>query len=234
MNILRKSRKSNKKYKFKKFVLLIFTLIMTTFAWFAYSKILEPILKIHIASWNIEYYIKDEKKTNPIGIEFQTLYPTMPEQTVTIDIKNNGEKMVDIDYKIKNITIAGIEFELIKEGEPNTTDKYIVLVPSTLTTDKTTGKQIYTNKIINDILKIPFTVEIEHSSQVDAVTVDQTGKKAPGEGYLKVKVNWLGNNNELDSEWGYLVGEYFANNPDKTSAMSISLSIETYQTNPNL
>ena len=34
-NILRKHRKSNEKNKFKKFLLVIFTLIMTTFAWFA-------------------------------------------------------------------------------------------------------------------------------------------------------------------------------------------------------
>lgn len=61
MNILRKSRKSKNKKKLNKFVILIFSLVMTTFAWFAYTKILEPTLKMHILSWNIEYSIAGEK-----------------------------------------------------------------------------------------------------------------------------------------------------------------------------
>lgn len=234
MNILRKSRKSKNKKKLNKFVILIFSLVMTTFAWFAYTKILEPTLKMHILSWNIEYSIAGEKKSNPIGIEVSTLYPAMPEQTVTIDIKNKGETLVDIDYEVEAVTIAGITFELVKEGKTRTTDNYIVLAPSVLTTDETTGEKIYKNAITNDISKFPFTVEIEHSSQVPAVTQDESGKKIPGTGYLKVTVNWLGDNDKLDSEWGYLVGEYLANNPTATSVISIVLSVETYQTDPSI
>lgn len=234
MNILRKSRKSKNKKKLNKFVILIFSLVMTTFAWFAYTKILEPTLKMHILSWNIEYSIAGEKKSNPIGIEVSTLYPAMPEQTVTIDIKNKGETLVDIDYEVEAVTIAGITFELVKEGKTRTTDNYIVLAPSVLTTDETTGEKIYKNAITNDISKFPFTVEIEHSSQVPAVTQDESGKKIPGIGYLKVTVNWMGDNDKLDSEWGYLVGEYLANNPTATSVISIVLSVETYQTDPSI
>lgn len=234
MNILRKSRKSKNKKKLNKFVILIFSLVMTTFAWFAYTKILEPTLKMHILSWNIEYSIAGQKKSNPIGIEVSTLYPAMPEQTVTIDIKNKGETLVDIDYEVEAVTIGGITFELVKEGKTRTTDNYIVLAPSVLTTDETTGEKIYKNAITNDISKFPFTVEIEHSSQVPAVTQDESGKKIPGIGYLKVTVNWMGDNDKLDSEWGYLVGEYLANNPTATSVMSIVLSVETYQTDPSI
>ena len=45
-NILRQHRKSKGKKKAKKYILFIFTLIMTTFAWFAYSKVLEYIASI--------------------------------------------------------------------------------------------------------------------------------------------------------------------------------------------
>lgn len=229
MNILRKSRKSKKKLKLNKLLIIIFTLVMTTFAWFAYTKILNPTFNIHVASWDMEYYIGTEKKTNPISIDVDTLYPTMPEQTVTIDIINNGETLVDIEYEIKSITIAGITFELIKEGETNTTENYIVLTQSELATNETTGEEIYKNTIINDITKIPFTIDIEHSSQVEAVTQDASGEDIPGTGYLKVMVNWVGDNDLLDSEWGYKVGEYLMNNPTATSAMSIELSINSYQ-----
>lgn len=230
MNILRKRRKSKNKLKLNKFMIVIFSLVMTTFAWFAYTKILEPTLKIHISSWNIEYSIAGQKKSNPIGIEFSTLYPTMPEQTVTIDIKNKGETLVDIDYEVKAVTIAGITFELVEEGKTNTTDNYIVISPSVLTTDPNTGEKIYKNAITNDISKLPFTVEVEHSSQIAAATTNAAGQKTLGTGYLKVTVNWMGDNDILDSKWGYLAGEYLTNNPTATSAMSIILSVETYQT----
>ena len=62
MNILRKSRKSTIKLDKRKVVLLIFTLIMTTFAWITYSKILLPNLKLHINSWNISIYVDNNKK----------------------------------------------------------------------------------------------------------------------------------------------------------------------------
>lgn len=233
MNILRKRRKSKNKIKLNKFMIVIFSLVMTTFAWFTYTKILDATLKMHVSSWDIEYYIGTEKKTNPIGIEIQNLYPTMPEQDVTVDIKNNGETLVDIEYEVKSISIAGVTYEVVREGATNKTDNYIFLAPPVLTTDEATGEEIYKDVIINDITRFPFTVEVEHSSQISAVTKDESGKKVPGIGYLKITVNWIGDNDELDSEWGYKVGDYLINNPTATSAMSIVLSIETYQTDPN-
>ena len=87
MNILRKHRKSKKKNKLKKYILFIFSLIMTTFAWFTYSKVLNTHLDMHVAAWDMEYYIGDEKKENPIGVDIEVLYPQMPEQVIKIDIK---------------------------------------------------------------------------------------------------------------------------------------------------
>lgn len=235
MNVLRWKRKSKKKIKLRTLILFIFSLIMTTFAWFAYSKVLNTTLNIHMASWDMEYFIGADEKTNPISVEIPTLYPTMEEQSVTIDIKNNGEKLVDIAYQVQSVTIAGISFEILQQGEANTTEKYIVLAPPVLetitTTDEatqeTTTESIYKGVITSDITKFPFTIDVEHSSQVEAK--DTNGS---GEGYLTITVNWVGDNNDLDSEWGYIVGDYFINNPDATSAMSIVLSIDSYQADP--
>lgn len=235
MNILRWKRKSKKKIKLRTLIFFIFSLIMTTFAWFAYSKVLNTTLNIHMASWDMEYFIGAEEKTNPISVEIPTLYPTMEEQSVTIDIKNNGEKLVDIAYQVQSVTIAGISFEILQQGETNTTENYIVLAPPVLetitTTDEatqeTTTEQIYKGVITSDITKFPFTIDVEHSAQVEAK--DASGS---GEGYLTITVNWVGDNNDLDSEWGYIVGDYFINNPTATSAMSIVLSIDSYQADP--
>ena len=224
MNILRKHRKSNKKVSLKKYILVIFSLIMVTFAWFAYSKVLNTHLNLHIAAWDIEYYIGEEKQENPIGINFPTLYPQMPEQTVTIDILNNGEALVDLEYSIKSITIAGVTYELVKSGGEHTTENYIEIGSPTIETDSETGEAYASGKIIDDTTRFPFTLEIEHSLQV--LPKDKS--------YLTVKANWIGNNDELDSEWGYTVGKYFIDNSDATSAMSLTLSIDSYQANSEI
>ena len=220
MNILRWKRKSKNKIKFKTLILFIFSLIMTTFAWFAYSKVLNTTLNIHVASWDMEYYIGSDKQTNPIGISIDALYPTMTEKSVKIDIKNNGEKKVDIEYHVESVTIAGIPFELVQEGQTNETDHYISLTPSVLQTDGTTVKGVITN----DLTKFPFTIEVEHSAQV----------VSGGQGYLTITVNWIGDNDELDSEWGYIVGEYLKDKEPGTPAMTIELNIDSYQSDPTI
>ena len=225
-NLLRRHRKSNqnKKNKLRKYVLAIFALIMTTFAWVAYSKVLNTHLNIHVAAWDMEYYIGDEKKENPIGIEFPTLYPQMQEQTVTVDILNNGEALVDLSYSIQAITIAGVSYEVVQPGKQPTTANYINIEESTFEEDQTTGDTVYKGKIINDTKRFPFTLEIEHSAQV----------AAQERGYLKVIADWPGDNDELDTQWGYTVGKYFMDNPNVTSAMSITLSIDSYQANEEI
>lgn len=219
MNILRLHRKSKNKKKTNKYILFIFSLIMTTFAWFAYSKVLNTCLDIHVAAWDMEYYIQGEKKENPIGVDFATLYPQMPEQTITVDIKNNGEAIVELDYHIESITIIGVTYEIVTEQQTPTTSNFIRVGTPIPQENPQTGEYIATGKIINDTEKFPFTLELEHSLQV-----------LPKEqGYLTIKANWIGNNDELDSEWGYKVGKYFMDNPDATSAMSLSISIDSYQ-----
>ena len=223
-NLLRKHRKSNKKNRFQKYVLVIFALIMSTFAWLAYSKILNTHLNIHVAAWDMEYFIEGKKKENPIGIEFPTLYPQMPEQTVTVDILNNGEALVDLSYDVKAISIAGVTYELVRTGEQPTTENYINIADPVTATNQETGEEISKGEIINDITKFPFTLTIEHSLQVASKDT----------AYLKVTANWLGDNDDLDSQWGYIVGKYFMDNPDATSAISITLSIDSYQANDEI
>ena len=238
MNILRWRRKSKKKIKFKTIVLFVFSLIMTTFAWFAYSKILNPTLNIHMASWDIQYFINNVEKYNPVGIEIPTLYPSMPEQVVKIDIINNGERLVDIDYYLQSVKILGETYTLIQEGSeiPEGTEKYLIITPTTLettsTTDPATGDITITKTVkgavTNDIKKLPFTIEIEHSAEIDPVSVDAGGNEVSGEGYLKVIANWIGDNHEADSEWGYRVNEYLTTT-GATSAITIDLVIDSYQ-----
>jgi len=201
---------------------------MTTFAWVAYSKVLEPTLNLHISSWDMQYKIAGELWDEDVPIGISTLYPAMAEQTVTIDIFNNGERTVDIDYYLQSISIAGVDYELVQEGNTNTTDDYIVYTQSYLETDPTTSKKIVRGAVTNDITQFPFTIEIEHSAEIEPKTTDAGGNTTGGEGYLTVRVNWSGDDNDLDSRWGYIVGEYLAANPT-AAAISMNLAIDSYQ-----
>lgn len=219
MNLFRIHRKSKHKIKFKTIFLFIFSLIMTTFAWFAYSRVLDNTLKFHVAAWDMEYIINGISQTsNEIGIGIDGLYPTMDEKSVTIDIINNGEKTVEIDYRVNSIIIAGTTYTVYYEGQQNMTGDYIVMSPSIIETSSVEeeGITVITKKvkgaILSDVEKFPFTVDIEHSYEV---------QPEGGEGYLKVDVNWIGDNNKLDSEWGYISGT--------ESAMTIGLTIDSYQ-----
>lgn len=228
-NLLRRHRKSNQynqyqRNKFQKYVIIIFAFIMTTFAWLAYSKVLNSHLNMHVAAWDMEYYIGDEKKENPIGIEFPTLYPQMPEQTITVDILNNGEALVDLSYDIQAISIAGTSYEIVKQGNQPATTNYINIEEPTSEIEEATRKVILKGKIINDANKFPFILEIEHSAQVES----------KGRAYLKVTAKWPGDNDELDTKWGYVVGKYFNDNPNAKSAMSITLSVNSYQANEEI
>ena len=228
-NLLRKHRKAkqNQKNKFRKYLLVIFAFIMTTFAWFAYTKVLNTHLNIHIAAWNMEYYIGGERKENPIGIEFPTLYPQMPEQTVVVDILNKGEALVDLSYNIQAITIAGVQYEVVHEGKQPTTenpDNCIVISEPKLETNQETNKTISKGIIIDYTNRFPFVIKIEQSTQVES----------KGQAYLKVAAEWAGDNDELDSTWGYTVGKYFLDNPEAKSAMSITLSVNSYQANEEI
>ena len=122
MNILRKTRKSKFKLDKKKIILLIFTLIMTTFAWITYSKILLPNLQLHINSWNISIYVDNNKngvadddelvedKSSPITIQPFEVYPGMNLDVMDVIIKNNGETPSDIAYIISDISILGNQY----------------------------------------------------------------------------------------------------------------------------
>lgn len=220
MNLFRIHRKSKHKIKFKTVFLFIFSLIMTTFAWFAYSRVLNPTLNFHIASWDMEYSIEGREQSNEIAIQISDLYPTMPQRTVTIDIKNNGERTAEIDYRVDSVAIADREYDIIYEGQeiPAGTDEYIIMAPSVVESTSVVedGITIVTKTvkgaIIKDIERFPFTVDLEHSYEVEP---------DGGTGYLRVDVNWIGDDNILDSEWGYIVGE--------TSVMSLGLTIDAYQ-----
>ena len=219
MNILRKSRKSTIKLDKRKVVLLIFTLIMTTFAWITYSKILLPTLKLHINSWNISIYVDDNKngvaeegeladKTAPIVIQPFEVYPGMNKDVMDVIIKNNGETPSDIAYIISDIKFLGNTYSIQDDASA-----YRTTNPGAFCLQKNTYEDyggIVTYKLINEESMIPFEFIIEHTKVIDG----------GAEGYLKVKAVWdatldegateaqIDAKNEFDGKWGFDLTKY--------------------------
>lgn len=235
MNILRKSRKSLNRISKKRLLLVIFSLIMTSFAWIAYSKILSPSLDVHIASWNVKFFVDSNKnmvaedfeeqtasKDNPdatgrtVEVAINTLYPGMDEDIIDVIIRNDGEVPSGITYGINNITMLGQSYELgtdIVEHTPSFDDG------------------IKTYVFINELQKFPFKITIENTELV----------RNGAEGYLKVRVVWPlektgsqtdDTKNALDTTWGFNATEYV----EATGEAPIKFNLQIHATgsDPNV
>ena len=244
MNILRKNRKRVNKLNIKRYILLIFSLIMTTFAWFTFSKILNSGMIIHIDSWNLDFYIDEdgdgelevtEKKENPIEVSVSDLYPGMEEKVTHVVIKNTGETDSGMRHFTDNlkVVVLGNEYDVLDIApEEGVFDYILTPFPELLNPEAgETDVKIYQEKIINDPERFPFTIVIEYTDRV----------KAGEEGYLKIKVNWPayatyedGDDEEtkaekdaikdaLDAKWGFEAGDYA-----KTSSGDGAISLELY------
>lgn len=230
MNILRIRRKSNKKNAHKKFLLLVIFLIMTTFAWFTYYKALGSNFNFHIASWDVEYTINGVKQSTPLKVNAQSLYPGMEEQRIVIDVKNNGELDIDLNYSIASIKMIGKTYDII---DP---DQVIIGGEETAESENeqiTLGNRVSSNgitkqDIINEKLRFPFKITIE---SIEKMSAGQDG------GQIIITITWPDtdetnpNKDELDSKWGYEFAKYFTSieTEEEISAIEILIPIEASQ-----
>lgn len=247
MNLLRLKRKNKNKKKIglKRYVLLIFSLIMTSFAWFAFSKVLNTNFNMHMVSWDV-IFKKDGgviTDTESIDFAFTNLYPGSSDKIV-VDVENNGESAVEILYLIKNITILGKTYNVKQPGE-TIDENSIVPEKSTINNNKLVQNIINTNTKINNnyllenagegiivdsiYVQTPFTIKVE-----------KTEKLLEGEkGKFEISIDWpevdsgLANKDSIDSTWGYTFAQYFKycteNNIDVKSAISINVEIDAVQ-----
>lgn len=248
MNLLRRRRKRTKEKNKKKYLILLFSLVMTTFAWFTYSRVLNNNLNLHPLAWDISYEINGVKQDNPISVspEF-ALYPGMPDQQIYIDIKNNGEVNVDLNYIISSIKILGQEYEI--------TDPEVVIIESEESEDvpdvvmegqeegesfeltlgdRTVNDGIIYQKIIDISNKYPFTISVECSNGLEHEQIEG--------GYMKITISWpdevvdnaeteeneIEIKNQLDTKWGYEFAKYLSENPEG-NAIEIQIEVNATQ-----
>lgn len=219
MGILRKIRKSNVKITKKRIVLVIFTLIMATFAWIAYYKILSPTFQMHINAWNLSIFVdenqngvaepaEEREKTSAIEVNFLEMYPDMNQEKVDIIIQNNGDTPAIFTYELSDVSFLGDPYEVVDDAEQSRLDnpdkKYIQRGTST------EAAGITTYELINEPGTFPFKFTVENCDSI----------AGGAEGTITVKALWADadeeiteeEKNELDSLWGYNVAKFIEEN----------------------
>ena len=214
MNILRKKRRNElKKVNYKKWIIVVFFFIMSTFAWFVYYKVLDVGVAGHISSWNVEFIKDNEIIGTNVSISFDSMYPGMQEMQKEIQIKNKGESIAKIGYIIKDIEILGKKYKIVESNPDNNELNILEQKP------KIDENKIKTYNLINDKEKFPFTITIEN---IDELLGTEEGK-------LIIKANWLGDTDELDTKWGYDTSKYFEQHPEEKSMIKLNIKLNAYQ-----
>jgi hypothetical protein len=208
-----------KKIKLRRFFILIFFLIMSTFAWFTYRKVLDSDLKVHINTWNIKYYLKDGDNKipmeNSIDVAISNIYPGMDEQVKTVYIENNGEVDASISSILAGLTVISEDYAIgssISDLENQTVKTAYLNYTEESNTKKCTIET-------DGIGKIPFNVTITYPN---VVTSKHTVE-------LIIKVNWDFDSDDdtLDSDWAHSISAWRQNN--EGSPLNIKLNLDLSQ-----
>lgn len=244
MNLLRWKRKKANKININRFLIISFYFIMTSFAWFSFSKKLDSNMNLDMISWNI-IFSKDNNiitNTDNVDFSFSNLYPGTSDE-ITIDIENNGQTDAKIFYIIKSITIMGTVYEINETVNLN----HNSIILGEVTSENEIYKQniidnntlLYNGRILEnidqDLIKqqdytnIPFYIKIQKNEKVER------GQK----GQIILSFEWPAedekniNKNKLDSTWGHAFAKYFTyckeNNIPLSSTMSLNMQLVASQ-----
>lgn len=104
--------KNAKKVNFASVMFLVLSLVSTTFAWFAFSNIVDNDMNIDIKAWKVNITDEDALITNKIDINLDSFYPGVEMNTKTITISNDGDLPSMISYKINYMRVFNEEFDV--------------------------------------------------------------------------------------------------------------------------
>ena len=117
LNQLKEKYQKYSKLSFMSIFFAAVSLLSVTFAWFAYSNIVDNDLKVQIKSWNIDITQNNTSISNQIGVEIPDFYPGSEPFNRTIMINNLGDIGANISYKIKYLRIFDTVYELDNQDE---------------------------------------------------------------------------------------------------------------------
>ena len=112
--ILKKLTKAN----FTSLIFAVVSIISTTFAWFAYSNIVDNDMEISVKSWKIDISEGESMITNKLEIDLDEFYPGMETVYKKFTISNGGDIPSMVSYKVNSLRIYDQEFDV--------SDQYVI------------------------------------------------------------------------------------------------------------
>ena len=104
--------KKVKKLNFTSIMFLVLSLISSTFAWFAFTNIVDNDMNIDIKAWKVNISENDNLITNKIDINIDNFYPGTDVNTKTITISNDGDLSSVVSYRINYMRIFDEELDV--------------------------------------------------------------------------------------------------------------------------
>ena len=214
-----------------KLSLIMLNFMFATFAWFTYTKILNPIVDVNISAWQVDFRENEDVLGTSMQFTVGNFYPGMDDFTKEIEIINLGDRPASITYQIDTLKILGQEYTIKETAEEG--DSEYTLYKSE-TTDSTTG--ITTIKLLNDSTKYPFEIILTHSIIVDIADANNANQN---KGNFDLRFTWpyeiiapegeeiteeqiLAKNN-LDTQWGYDIAGFYDSQPEGAKGIEITL-----------
>lgn len=98
--MFKKRHKVYLKLNLASLVFAVVSFISVSFAWFAYSGLVDVKTEVGVKAWYIEFEKNNEVVSNDIVISLSDLYPGMEPLTEVITIKNLGDSDAKLNYSI--------------------------------------------------------------------------------------------------------------------------------------
>lgn len=254
--IIRKLRKNKDvtKYKIKKakstvlkLAIVMINFIFATFAWFTFTKVLNPQVDVHVSAWQVDF--KDDAGNLENSIDFDlvgTFYPGMEDFVKEIEIENLGDRAASIGYEIETLKILGQEYQIKQTAEAGDSE-YTLYVSET--EDTTAGITVV--KLLNDTEKFPFEITLTYTTEIG---IKNPAKEQQNKGTFEIRLTWPYEittipselpddieegliddeilqelnlrKNILDTKWGYKIANFYENLEDDSEEHGIDIALQ--------
>ncbi len=121
--MFKKRHKVYLKLNLASLVFAVVSFISVSFAWFAYSGLVDVKTEVGVKAWYIEFEKNNEVVSNDIVISLSDLYPGMEPLSEVITIKNLGDSDAKLNYKIDYARILDDDKDYYTLSDDYTSDR---------------------------------------------------------------------------------------------------------------
>jgi len=179
-----------------KLSLIMLNFMFATFAWFTYTKILNPAVDVNVSAWQIDFKDGDSVIESSMSFEVGNFYPDMEDYIKEIQMLNLGDRAASIEYEIGTLTILGQPYTIKTATEAgddpeSTVYKSVETIykvdesGNTITDiDGNPIKDKYVEKLLNNSTKYPFEIVITYPAEISRATAEANA------GNFEIRFTW--------------------------------------------